>query len=215
MKTITLEDGRKVEISNESYGNLAKSIRPEFKVGDWVIGLDGCHPTYPKRIRLFKSDNSVEFNGGSSNIIRCGDGVFVRLATPKEIEDHLTEEALTRGFKEGVVKRAYFPEYDLGGSIYNGKSTYTMNDCQPRYEADEDALRMGGGIIYHKGRWAEIVKDGKIKLSHEYSAEILSNGDVKVGCITIPFETIEKVYKAANLKKWEQQTEHLTGLKEL
>jgi len=212
MKTITLEDGRKVEISNESYGNLAKSIRPEFKVGDWVIGLDGCHPTYPKRIRLFKSDNSVEFNGGSSNIIRCGDGVFVRLATPKEIEDHLIEEAKSRGFKEGVIKTSYFPEYS---SAYNKENTYTMNDSQPQYEADKDALRMGGGIIYHKGRWAEIIKDEEIKLNDVYSAEILPNGDVKVGCITIPFDTVKKVYKAANLKKWEQQTEHLTGLKEL
>ena len=69
-------------------------------------------------------------------------------------KQELLSEAKRR-FKKGDNVFRNFPEYS---SVYIN-CTSEMNHCEPEYEEDKDAIRMGGGIVYSKGVWAEIVKD--------------------------------------------------------
>jgi hypothetical protein len=40
-----------------------------------------------------------------------------------------------------------------------------------------------------------------IKINHRYSAEIKNNGDVKVGCTTVSYAILKKIYNAATKQK--------------
>jgi hypothetical protein len=83
----------------------------------------------------------------------------------KELDkDALLEEAIERGYGKGIKIKAYFPEYS---STYSDDREYIMNDCKPSYEEKEKAIRMGGSIIYHKGKWAEIVEEPKVETKFE------------------------------------------------
>lgn len=83
----------------------------------------------------------------------------------KELDKNaLLEEAIERGYGKGIKIKAYFPEYS---STYSDDREYIMNDSKPSYEEKEKAIRMGGSIIYHKGKWAEIVEEPKVETKFE------------------------------------------------
>lgn len=194
MKTITLENGQTVEISNESYENLAKAVKPEFKVGDWVY-WSGVEPVFARIHKIgsktgsFPNSHVLDVFGNTDSHDSCSE-TRLRLATPEEIKAYLIKEAERRGYKAGV-------EYMDRGS----KEVLSL--CMGySYYINGDYLTDGyGGAVYQFGKWAEIIEDNKIKLSDNYEAEILDNGDIKVGCQNISFDKLKEVYKAAKAKR--------------
>jgi hypothetical protein len=171
----------------EAVGNYHQDIvssdlglnKPKFKIGDWVhTGF--AFKEYPSIYRVvgFHKDLSLymKFENQGEKIYSSHD---FRKAKPEEIKQHLIKEAKKRGFKEGVKVRVNFPKYS---SVYENFRSWKMNESRPKYEGDRDAIRMGGGIIYFKGKWAEIIKEEPIKIG-EYEVEF-RKGQIDIGCRT-------------------------------
>jgi hypothetical protein len=145
MKTITLGDGTKVEISDESYANFEKAVKPEFKVGDWVCYVD--KPNYVYRATGVDGVWVYGLHGNDTNGHRPE---HLRLATPEEIKEHLIKEAEKRGYKEGVrIQSISFP-----GDIYQLTSC-SLSCCN-------ETVSCGGVVICRDGKWAEIIKEETI-----------------------------------------------------
>ena len=131
--------------------------KPEFKVGDWVIGVKNFRPFHPVRITKIKKrifywkavDNTECDNSWKSSLF--DEEVFIRLATHDEIENHLIEEAKKRGFKNGCFhKDNLFFFYHL---YYSPILEYRLNG---------DFLMNGNNfIIYENGKWAEVIEEKK------------------------------------------------------
>jgi len=73
---------------------------------------------------------------------------------------------------------------DEEGTILCGKGSYQFND-DPREEINIDWMRLANSIT----------------ISDDYEGIIHEDGSLKVGCQTIDFETIEKVYELAKSKR--------------
>ena len=152
---------------------LLNQNKPEFKVGDWVVGTK---PEHVYRIRSFYGGNNTD-GYDSENL---------RLATESEIKSHLIEEAERRGYKLNVKYKDYDATQTVG---YNGEARPYL------YSKAGDYLTDGcGGAVYCNGKWAEIIKN-TVKLNDEYEAEIYDD-HIKVGCQTFSKDVIKKLYKA-------------------
>lgn len=158
-------------------------LKEKFKVGDWIVEIWKESPYFNKKAFRINSieSNVVKYNREGE----CGcDVKHVRLATPEEIKKTLVEEAIERGFTKGVKIKAYFPDYS---PVYSSDRPYEMNDCLPEYEQHLDALRMGGSIIYHKGKWAEILPSHPRIEINGYKGEFFDDY-VRFGCAKISRE---------------------------
>ena len=153
-----------------------KVYKEEFKVGDWVTWSSGGTGRIVNHCKSFADSWSLDVKGDLEQYNSCSESGF-RLATPEEIEKTLVEEAIKRGFKRGVKTKKHFPEYS--DTYINCIST--MNHSEANYESGKDALRMGGGIIYHKGKWAEILPSYPQIEINGYKGEFFDWG-VKFGC---------------------------------
>jgi hypothetical protein len=89
-------------------------------------------------------------------------------ATPSEIEAHLIEEAKRRGYKQGVVVKSF-----------HNRNTWALQG-DVRYIEETDSLSDRMTYLYQKGKWAEIIKEEKIKIGG-YEVEF-KKGEIKVGC---------------------------------
>ena len=140
---------------------------------------------------------AFRINNIESNVVKynregeCGcDVKHVRLATPEEIKKTLVEEAVKHGFTKEVKIKAYFPDYS---QVYSGDRPYEMNDGLPEYEQHSDVLIMGGSIIYHKGKWAEILPSNPQIEINGYKGEFFDNY-VKFGCAVISKQLFIDLY---------------------
>lgn len=193
------------EISEDSFKNIAKNIKPKFKVGDWVIvqsanqcgegnGVfknnwfsrlydknDGPATGMLDHEADFIVDNSPE---GLSSRVKIKKSHIIRLATEEEIKAYLIKEAERRGYEDGVKVKCLVgglvEELDLGfnGYDYGGDDGFWYDDT----------------CIYHNGKWAEIIKDNTIQIG-DYEAEYTGER-VKVGCQVVNFATVKELYKA-------------------
>jgi len=204
MKTITLEDGTKVKISEESYRNLQESVKPEFKKGVWY-----------KHINDSDGGGLVNYQEGGSgygfwdnewdNTWSISSREHWIEATKEEIEEALTKEFHRRYKKGDYVRQNIIPPIRISGRV-------------EEYEMDSDKLwvhfddirfcGVSGGVIYEKGKWAEKVEEKDyniIELPDENKAEILYTGNVSFndGKIVLPFKDIKNIYKAAKRRKCE------------
>lgn len=190
--------------------------REEFKVGDYIFLYDLKKSEFNGDVVKITdiSPNSFHekwinhtprsFSGGGFGYLPFKNNC--RLATPEEIKKTLVEEAIKRGFKEGVKIKAYFPDYS---PVYSSDRPYEMNDCLPEYEQHLDALRMGGSIIYHKGKWAEILPSYPQIEINGYKGEFFDNY-VKFGCAEISKEVFIDLAKCREHKNTNRDIESAT-----
>ena len=81
-------------------------------------------------------------------------------ATYREVELALNQEAYRRGYKEGtIINSIQFPG-----------TAYTMNNCKPSLTSG-NMLRMGGGLIFKDGVWAELKKEKTYKVGDKINIE--------------------------------------------
>lgn len=115
-------------------------FKEEFKVGDYVI--ETLSRGQFARITGFEDSKTFELEllDGNEDVDYIKD---YRKATPKEIEQHLIQEAKKRGLW-GVPIKA------INGEVY-GK-VFKVD-----YEYDDDCLWSEYGRVYRRGKWAEII----------------------------------------------------------
>jgi hypothetical protein len=121
--------------------------KPEFKVGQWVIGIVGYEPKHPARILNINNEYAdLDMENGDYYRWRGGDGVYWRLCTPQEIETHLRK----------ICDKKY-----IGKKIDN-----TVVTTFDEYEYDYDSMFYRDGdhglvTVYKQGQFVEIIPDKK------------------------------------------------------
>ena len=169
MKTIKIDD-RTVNVD----GIIYERKEPQFKVGQWVIinnydALCSTHEygrrykgwkynLFPKcyePMRIIEMCN-IDLQPDSLIVEQFGH-VFIfgrrhkaRPATHDEIEEHLIK-VKDQKYKNGAT---------LKSAKYESTFKYdaSRNGC---YDLEDDEFWCGGMIIYHKGKWAEILPEKK------------------------------------------------------
>jgi len=154
MKEVKQINETSIEVDGVIYEKKAEP-QPEFRVGDWVIGVN-AYPITPARIINVKQNNHLSLNNYSGychdDVIWCGkDRVFIRLATKEEIKSYLKEEAKRRGYYE--AKRVK-PLWEVNVPYWSIDS----NSNYIRYESDSLFF---SSCIYTNGKWAEIIPEKK------------------------------------------------------
>ena len=152
MKKIEIIDERTVSVD----GVIFERKEPEFKVGQWVIGVNGYTPTEPARLISFNSveANYIYWNNGLKDERESWEAVsHIRPATHSEIEEHLIKVAKEKGFKTGVKR--HYPKLK---NVRVGEIKEPLG-----YNFDSDSLTCDNGYIIWDGRdgWAEILPDKK------------------------------------------------------
>ena len=197
MKTITLDNGKKVEISNESHQAFIDAVNPEFKAADWVKCIENYGP-HLKVGDVIRIDSSDAYCGTScmsvTDYVKSACYPFNRMlvhATLEEIESHLIEEAEKRGYKEGVIVNCL--QFNNNECLDGERFVYFSNDV---LEASSDA-ELTTTVIYKKGKWAEIIND-TIKLEGcDLNVQMLNGGDVEINGNLVKFYNLKAIYKAA------------------
>ena len=130
---------------------------PKLEAGKWYkdVRQDSNMLLYLKEItnRDCLACLSYGFNmsGEWSELMNRGNFVFERymtLATPQEVEEALTKEAVKRGFKEGV---------NVGN--FNGINKELVHSDRIVFDLECNLFYMGGTCIFKYGIWAEIVSE--------------------------------------------------------
>lgn len=95
MKEITLDNGKKVLISDDSYKALAEAAKPEFKVGDWIV-FDGTHHK-SKALKLISKGVRSGWFTNHKNTLCDTNCKHYRYATDDEISKELGREGFSVG----------------------------------------------------------------------------------------------------------------------
>jgi len=145
----------------EEQNFIDSTKKPAFKVGDWAWH-SGDSKAY-----LCVEKNPIEFTYESMiNHVNKTPHLYTRLATEKEIETTLIEEAKRRGIKHGVtIKRGN----DWSNVVLSGKMKYK------NYGINFSILEMDGQSIWRsdENKWAEIVEEEKLTTdTYKYGAEM-------------------------------------------
>jgi hypothetical protein len=168
---------------------LKKELNPELEVGRWYKTM---------------SDNLFCYTGRNTDGVILGYGFIDNdwdnwkwgsekndktLATEQEVFEALKKEAIKRGFKEGVTLKAtginkefYWIDSPISG--------------EHEYHAETDTLDSsnGNGYIYHKGKWAEIIKEEPIIIGG-FEVCFPNNADSRIS--GVPFS--RKFWEAAKV----------------
>lgn len=129
--------------------------KEEFKVGDWIVCNDERFG--PERITGTRCE---DFLVGEHRKVYTKRYIS-RKATPKEIEQHLIQEAKKRGYKGGALIVSLGDCFE--SSHCKGKKEIISKEINFDYDLDCDLLWVdsidpsSSLIIYEKGRWAEII----------------------------------------------------------
>jgi len=205
MKTITLEDGTKVKINEESYRNLQESVMPEFKKGVWYKYIDDLD--YGGLVNYQEGGSGYGFwDNEWDNTWSISSREHWIEATKEEIKEALTKEFHKRYKKGDKVEclSNYNPKETLSGEIKKydeGKDTLHGLNTNRIYRLT---------WIYKQGKWAEIVEEKKkkgwydlIELCDNNKAEILYNGGASFNKsqLVLTFNNIKDVYKAAKRRR--------------
>ncbi|RPH25969.1 MAG: hypothetical protein EHM93_19765 [Bacteroidales bacterium] len=175
--------------------------KDEYKIGDWVVvksinqGGSG-NGIYEDNLvsQLYKKDYnnasgklsehadfSVKEQRAYYNIIKDH---IIRKATPEEVKKALIEEAIKRGFKEGVIFE--YKEQSRGESTLKGKINSGLEvEYFKEHNLGWRILSRGQGVIYSdKWGWAEILPSYPQITINSYKGEFFDWG-VKFGCAEI------------------------------
>lgn len=194
----------------EDYPEYWEEIKePTFKVGDWLYCLDDGwndtgHKKYSKLTRkgdVFRIKEFDKCTLGDWNVAVSDDGRVTythkypdkfRLATTKEIENHLIAEAEKKGFVEGIKFK--------GVTHPKGKNGFQVT-CSKVYFAPVHSYNLGcylysnNEYIYLDGQWAEIVKEEEIKIGGYNTSFDYDQGMFYVGCRRFTFASIKSLYQ--------------------
>lgn len=145
----------KFEITKETA--IKYNMRKEFpelfevklKVGEWykydnnLLVWNGGNNTYGFWNGVFVDELSFSLNGEiAKNVVKT---------TPQEVKEALINEAVNRGFKDGV-------DFNSCKGIYrNGLPGYWIND-------NLDMMSFNGKYIFNKGQWVEIIPQKEMTL---------------------------------------------------
>jgi hypothetical protein len=134
-----------------------KVAESEFKVGDWVIGHNGCLPSVPKYVAEI-SDDVIRYSSNVSGVADNGQfPKYIRHATEEEIESYLRKVC-----DEKYVGKKVKGFADAQTGIIN-----TTPAAQPYVDfLDRYWMSSNEGwyiCVYEKGKFAEIVEEPKKK----------------------------------------------------
>lgn len=124
----------------------------------------------------FSTDGFFEYyDKDTSNYCLCNDvaSEYLYLATPQEIETALKNEAVKRGFADGVKYES--PHFKI------------QNTCKGRFRFDveNNALYNNGTSVFIDGEWSEIIKEEPKKqetyIKIPLSVITLTDSDKKLG----------------------------------
>jgi hypothetical protein len=137
-------------------GERPKEEKPKFKVGDWIIGKDEYFPITPSRITKiydyrFDWDNGERIMKGVM-WKHCDRGLFIRLATPQEIELHLQQVCSGKGLMKVWIKLK---------SPYKGTEFIFNPTATTLYYPMSDTYGNGSYTLYSQGKFAEIIPEKK------------------------------------------------------
>jgi hypothetical protein len=183
MTTIIL-NSNEVEVDGIKYVKETPK-QPEFKEGQWVIGINGYTPYYPARINILpENKNEVKhlYWNGEEEVQSYQSIKKVRLATDSEIETHLRE----------ICDKKYVGKKVI--STLTGLQNIIMYNRGSHYEKD-DTYYIDGIEVYRQGKFAKIVPEKK-KLP-KTKAELMEFQLAWINdpSITITFEEFLENYK--------------------
>jgi hypothetical protein len=147
------------EITKEQIKQLAKGnakvkewfpevFETKLEIGKWYHYI-GCLLVWNNGKTTY-GFNTKEFRDNFS--FSCEDAVP---ATDSEVLEALTNEAIKRGFKEGVCINDLY----CGGTVFISGNKYDYEEVPYTPYAGEMALRdSDGNILFINGQWAEIIK---------------------------------------------------------
>lgn len=169
----------------------------------WIAKFDKIKGGYFWHTEIYGVNFSTSTNGIDWRIITK----ILRLATPSEIQEALTKEAIKRGFGKGIKCSrirdihgsntgkdvTYVP--DRGVFEYKENGYYTLGD-----NLNSDVLSLDGNAIYAKGIWAEIVapKEEPIMIGGKYEVKFSLCG-ISVNEIHYSKEKLEEIKKVLEL----------------
>ena len=150
--------------------------KPSLEVGKWYKGESGVL-AYCNKINKSSKNSFFGYGFGFSNLKWCNEDDYHwgyqkwTLATPQEVVEALTKEAVKRGFKKGVK--------------FNRVNSVT-NKCDNVIDIIKDELRWNGfglitscDYIFYNGVWATIIENTLPsdieQLSLKYGKEALIN----------------------------------------
>lgn len=141
---------------------------PKFEVGKWYKSKNPAKKTlfvltkFTEDHGVFKNTDGYGFDfegdwkGNGFDLFGCDVSLFIP-ATKEEVEEALIKEAKRRGFKEGVG----FKDMCATQSLRNGIFLY---ECPIHGLCLIDNNKYTGNYIFWGGKWAEIIKEEKIKI---------------------------------------------------
>lgn len=140
---------------------------------------------------------------------------IIRFATPLEVKEALTKEAVKRGYNKPSLR---WKSLSNPGAIVGSNTDCYTGEIDFSYHENSDTLCFGFGGIYKQGQWAEIIKDKEIMIG-DHVAEFMSGAvqinyktytlsfwrdcsrisqlgaSVTISGQTVPIETIQEIIK--------------------
>lgn len=171
--------------------------KPEYKVGDWVIGWHSYQKDYsyvPWKIVEIITDHLFPKTGISTNK-DC-----VRKATEEEVKNHLVMMAEAKGFVKGL-KLSHVLTFENENFNFVG----IIGQDEWEYDSDLDILTYLGVKIYHQGKWATILPQGKVvSISCEsgiFDVNVTEEG-FNFGAYTVKVHEIESLLEEKAVCVW-------------
>ena len=147
-----------------------EEVKQQYKVGDWVVY---CPNPVINTLRRIVSNNDYGVIGSSNLTDMYGDWMtedatigadsYIKPATKEQIETHLIQLAKKKGYDK--AKQVVSVVHDV---------TYLFKYDKLQYSIVNDMLSDGLVSIYHKGKWAVIIKEEEKKFTfggHEVKIE--------------------------------------------
>ncbi len=167
-----------------------KGVTPEGTTGS---GSGGTGFVPNKTLKI----SSIDYHDGYF-IIFCYStyGIYsgnFRKATEEEILQSLKEQAVEKGYKEGVT-------IDKTNLNYAGQKIWKLGTFNGySYDKQKDALLCGSDFIYKEGEWAEILPDSPQITVNDYKGVFYDNY-VEFGCARISKYLFIDLFESPALK---------------
>ena len=136
----------------------SKIEKPQFELNKWYKTNMGSIYYITKIEKDLCYGYGIDNSGRDSKWYdykeQCIVNRLLTLATPKEVEEALTKEAVKRGFKDGVRFKSAVEPNDKDNFIFKSPFDFKIN-------YNNDGTRLWGassGCIFSNGKWATPIK---------------------------------------------------------
>jgi hypothetical protein len=140
------------------YGTMCQDCKdtilehyPEFKVGEWVVVPE--HGVVRLLMSPLESWKWTFSDADTNHIDHFDDDFIERKATPKEVEEHLIEEAKNRGFVNGAMFISVKTDVTTNSTHKISSGPY----FEKRHTNGDYVLYDSRGYVFANGQWAEII----------------------------------------------------------